>query len=77
MLALVGSGSVAVTLGLSATAHSDAPVNLRINDTARAELLQTGAELHGVPVSEYVGLVPGTTYYAYDPDTLTYWAGAD
>ncbi|MDT5014422.1 MAG: hypothetical protein QOD39_582 [Mycobacterium sp.] len=76
MLALVGSPSVAAMLGLAATAHADAPVNLRINDTVRAELLQTGADLHGVPASEYVGLAPGETYYAYDPDTLTYWAGA-
>jgi hypothetical protein len=75
-VALLASASVAATLGLAATAHADAPVNLRVNDAIRAELLQVGAELHGVPASEYVGLVPGMTYYAYDPDTMTYWAGA-
>jgi hypothetical protein len=75
-VALLASASVAATLGLAATAHADAPVNLRVNDTIRAELVQVGAELHGVPASEYVGLVPGMTYYAYDPDTMTYWAGA-
>jgi hypothetical protein len=73
MLALVAS---AASLGLAATAHADAPVNPRVNDAIRAELLQVGAELHGVPASEYVGLIPGLTYYAYDPDTMTYWAGA-
>jgi hypothetical protein len=74
--ALLASASAAVTLGLAATAHADPPVNLRVNDAIRAELLQVGAELHGVPASEYVGLTPGKTYYAYDPDTMTYWAGA-
>lgn len=75
-VALLASASVAATLGLAATAHADAPVNLKVNDAIRAELVQVGAELHGVPASEYVGLVPGMTYYAYDPDTMTYWAGA-
>jgi hypothetical protein len=75
-VALLASASVAATLGLAATAHADAPVNLGVNDAIRAELVQVGAELHGVPTSEYVGLVPGITYYTYDPDTMTYWAGA-
>jgi hypothetical protein len=76
MLALIGAASAAATLGLAATAHADAPVNLRVKDGIRAELLQTGAEVHGVPAAEFVGLAPGKTYYAYDPDTMTYWAGA-
>jgi hypothetical protein len=75
-LALMASASAAASLGLAATAHADAPVNLKVNDAIRAELLQAGAQIHGVPASEYVGLVPGMTYYAYDPDTMTYWAGA-
>jgi hypothetical protein len=74
--ALLTSASAATTLGLAVPAHADAPVNLRVDDTVREELLQTGAALHGVPASEYVGLRPGATYYAYDPDTMTYWAGA-
>lgn len=76
MLALVASASAAATLGLAATAHADAPVNLKVDDGLRAELVQAGANLKGIPASEFVGLVPGLTYYAYDPDTLTYWAGA-
>lgn len=75
-LALLASASAATTLGLAATAHADAPVNLKVDDTIREELLETGASLHGVPASEYVGLWPGLTYYAYDPDSMTYWAGA-
>lgn len=75
-LALATCASAAVILCLAATAHADAPVNLRVDDALRAELLQAGADLKGIPASEFVGLKPGLTYYAYDPDTLTYWAGA-
>jgi hypothetical protein len=75
-LALMASASAAVTLGLAATAHADAPVNLKVNDAVRAELVPVGAEVHGVPAAEYVGLRAAMTYYAYDPDTMTYWAGA-
>jgi hypothetical protein len=75
-LALLVPASAAVTLGIAATAHADAPVNLKVDDSIRADLVQAGAQLHGVPASEYVGLERGLTYYAYDPDTLTYWAGA-
>jgi hypothetical protein len=75
-LALVASACAAATLGLAATAHADSPVNLKVDDGLRAELVQAGANLKGIPASEFVGLKPGLTYYAYDPDTLTYWAGA-
>jgi len=34
------------------------------------------AAMNNVPVSGYTGLAPGQTYYAYDPATATYWAGA-
>jgi hypothetical protein len=76
-LAVLAAASAAVSVGVATTAHADAPVNLKVNDAVRAELLQSAAQLHGVPASEYVGLMPGRTYYAYDPDTMTYWAGAD
>jgi hypothetical protein len=75
-LALMATATVAATIGLAATAHADAPVNLKVNDTIRAELLAAGADLKGLPASDFVGLMPGLTYYAYDPDTMTYWAGA-
>jgi hypothetical protein len=38
--------------------------------------LQAGAVLTGHPASEYTGLQPGKTYYAYDPNNDTYWAAA-
>jgi hypothetical protein len=40
------------------------------------QLLQAGATLTGHPASEYTGLEPGKIYYAYDPDSDTYWAAA-
>jgi hypothetical protein len=32
--------------------------------------------MSNLPTSDFVGLVAGKTYYAYDPVTTTYWAGA-
>jgi hypothetical protein len=32
--------------------------------------------MNGLPASAYTGLVAGKTYYAFDPVTGTYWAGA-
>jgi hypothetical protein len=52
------------------------PQNLVVDDALRAKLLAAGAKLNGLAPSDYNGLVHGLTYYAYDPVTLTYWAGA-
>ncbi len=35
-----------------------------------------GAALNNIPVSEYSGLAPGLTYYAFDMGSDTYWAAA-
>jgi len=50
--------------------------NLVVNNTVRAQLLAAGAALHKLPTTDYTGLVPKETYYAYNPATNTYWAGA-
>ena len=42
----------------------------------RAQLLAAGAATNHLPVSDYTGLQPGETYYALDPATGIYWAGA-
>ena len=42
----------------------------------KSALLAAGAKMHKLPASDYTGLVKGKTYYAYDPTTKTYWAGA-
>lgn len=50
--------------------------NLVVTAAVRAALLQAGAALKGLPASDFTGLAPGMTYYAYDATTATYWAGA-
>jgi hypothetical protein len=42
----------------------------------RSQLVAAGAAHNSLPASDYTGLRPGETYYAYDAGTQTYWAGA-
>lgn len=60
----------------SPSAASGAPQNLVVTDALRADLLRAGAQSHSLPVSDYTGLEAGMTYYALDPGTGIYWAGA-
>lgn len=62
----------------SSTATTTMPItqNLAVTDDVRAALLQAGATLKGLPASDFTGLVPGRTYYAFDSATDTYWAAA-
>ena len=50
--------------------------NLVVTDAIRSQLVTAGAQLNSLPASDYTGLRAGETYYAYDPATQTYWAGA-
>lgn len=50
--------------------------NLRVTDSVRSELVAAGAASHGLPASDYTGLVQGETFYAVDHSSGTYWAGA-
>jgi hypothetical protein len=50
--------------------------NVAVTDDIRAQLVAAGAALNSLAPSDYTGLVPGKTYYAYDATTKTYWAGA-
>jgi hypothetical protein len=50
--------------------------NLPVSDAVRQSLLDAGAAHQNLPPTDYTGLRPGETYYAYDADTATYWAGA-
>lgn len=50
--------------------------NLTVTNADRAQLVQAAAALNNVPAADFVGLVPGDTYYAYDGPSATYWAGA-
>lgn len=47
-----------------------------MTNQVRSELVAAGAALNSLPPSDYTGLAPGETYYAYDASTGTYWAGA-
>ncbi|MGH9046319.1 MAG: hypothetical protein ACRDVW_03285 [Acidimicrobiales bacterium] len=42
----------------------------------REALIAAGAGVNHIPVTEYTGLVSGSSYYALDRSTGTYWAGA-
>jgi len=77
ILGAVWIASAATTIGLAAPAHADtAPVNLPLTDDVRIELVQAGAVLTGSPASDFTGLRPGKSYYAYVPDSDTYYAAA-
>lgn len=69
---------VTVTVTSSATASPPPrnPQNLTVTPAVRGELLKAGAATHHLPAKDFTGLVPDRTYYAYDPATATYWAGA-
>jgi len=51
-------------------------VDLHITNSIRAELVAAGAKEKSLTASDFTGLQPGQTYYAYDAATHTYWAGA-
>jgi hypothetical protein len=50
--------------------------NLLATADVKAQLVQAGAATFTLPASDYVGLRPGDTYFAFDAATSTYWAGA-
>ncbi|HEV3186814.1 MAG TPA: hypothetical protein VGZ04_02085 [Acidimicrobiales bacterium] len=50
--------------------------NLVVTPSVRKSLLDAAAAYHQLPPSDYVGLNPGATYYAFDPTTNHYYAAA-
>jgi hypothetical protein len=60
----------------SSTAAQPKVENLVVDQTLRSQLVAAGAAMHQLPSSDYTGLIKGETYYAYDPTTGVYWAGA-
>ena len=64
------------TTGTLTTTGKQAAQSLVVTAEISSQLLQAGAALHGLPASAFDGLMSGQTYYAYDPATATYWAGA-
>jgi hypothetical protein len=58
-----------------ATTAANGAQNLVATPAIKAQLLAAGAALHRLKPADYTGLGKGETYYAYDADTETYWAG--
>ena len=73
-LAACGSGSSPTTT--TTTTAPSAVKNLVATPAIKAALLAAGAAAHHLPVSDYTGLSPGRTFYAYNPADALYWAGA-
>jgi hypothetical protein len=59
-----------------ATTAVAAAENLVASPKVRAALVAAGAKSHGLSATDYTGLVPGQTFYGYNPASSTYWAGA-
>jgi len=59
------------TAASTTTTAASGAQNLPVTDALRTQLLAVGAALHNLPVSDYTGLEPGVTYYAYDAATKT------
>jgi hypothetical protein len=68
--------TVTVTSSPTTSTAATTPKNLTITPAVRSQLVNAGAATHELPAKDFTGLVPGSTYYAYDPATATYWAGA-
>jgi hypothetical protein len=64
------------SIGFAATAHARSAANLPVSDDIRDQLVVAGADLVHRPPAEFSGLIPGKTFYAYDPATETHWAAA-
>jgi len=58
----------------STAAAASGAENLPVTDAIRSQLVAARAAQVGVAPSTYTGLVPGSTYYALDTVTGTYWA---
>jgi len=69
------SASSASPTTIAPTTTSAPTSDLAVTDAIRSQLVAAGAALNSLPPSDYTGLRPGETYYAYDGATQTYWAG--
>ncbi len=61
---------------LATTTSSAEAKSLAVTPAVRQSLLDAAAALHQLPASDYAGLAPGRTYYAFDPTTHRYYAAA-
>jgi hypothetical protein len=66
------------TTSAPTTVAASAPkvaMNLPVTAAIRTDLIAVAAASSNIPVSQVV-MEPNLTYYAYDPTSATYWAGA-
>jgi len=68
--------SVSSTTSASPTTSVPTTQDLVVTAAIRAQLVAAGAGLNSLVSSDYTGLRPGETYYAFDAATQTYLAGA-
>jgi hypothetical protein len=61
----------------SALAGTGGVRDLPVSREVRNELTVAYVNSRGISLSDVVGTVPGSVYYAYDPATDTYWAEAN
>jgi hypothetical protein len=63
--------------GSAATPSTDSSAkNLIVTSAIRKSLLDADAVYHSLPPSDYVGLAPGVTYYAFDAQNSRFYAAA-
>lgn len=77
-IAATWMAAAAAIIALAGPAHANPTVNLQVTDDVRTQLVEAGSVLTGRPATEYSGLAPGRTYYAYVPSETNpaYWAAA-
>jgi hypothetical protein len=75
-LSACGSSSPPATTTTTSSLVPPGAQGLRVNAEVVAQLLAAAAAVHGLPVSDYVGLAKGRTFYAYDSIDKLFWAGA-
>jgi hypothetical protein len=63
-------------MSASSTTTFRATQNLSVTTSVINGLLDAGARYHQLPDRDFTGLAPGTAYYAFDPATNTFYAGA-
>ncbi len=67
--------TVPSTSSATATTVPKVVTNLLVTSALRTQLIALAGASDNLPVDDVV-MEPGLTYYAYDPTTSTYWAGA-
>ena len=79
-LVLSGCGSPATIATSTSTSTASlaggTTRNLVVTPSVRKSLLDAAAAYHQLPPTDYVGLSPGATYYAFDLATNHYYAAA-